>query len=303
MHEPSLAVAKHPWHDGAARALRSAGISACNSTLPAEGFEYAWQGKSHYLALHDIRLRDGEMRSDDGPPTHERETRGKLSFIPAGCRVWGWAVPASSHNSFTALYFDPREMEEDIAQRFRNAALGTQVNFSDPALFGTVSKLRSVLDQPGDTDELYLQSLLCLCAVEVCRLFLQPVPATSVGRLSAMQEANLYDYIEAHLAADIGLADLAKAAGLSRFHLIRTFRKTTGVTPYQYVLSRRIERARGLLREGRLTTEHVAREVGFKSSSHFIRRFRQLSGTTPSAYADAAGAEAVRRRSGIRSAR
>src|ERR1044072_4197279 len=79
MQEPSLAVAAHPWHDGAARALRSDGISAGNTILPAEGFEYAWQGKSHYLALHDIRLRDGEMRSDDGPPTHERETRGKLS--------------------------------------------------------------------------------------------------------------------------------------------------------------------------------------------------------------------------------
>lgn len=292
MQEVLLSTDKTPWCGGEPAALGGGGISTRHVALPAEGYEYAWQGEAHYLALHDIRLRDGELLTDTLSPDRARELRGTMTFMPAQSRVWGWGIPASPHNSFTALYFDPSDMDEDIARRFRETALTPQVHFSNPTLFATLSKLRTVLCGSNDVDRAYLESLLILCAFEVCQFLRQQndSPASLPGRLSLLQQRRLSDYVEAHLASDIGLEELAHVVGLSRFHLIRTFKITTGMTPYQYLVSRRIERARDLLRDGRLTTEAVARKVGFKSPSHFIRRFRQMNGTTPRNYADAIGA-------------
>jgi AraC family transcriptional regulator len=86
------------------------------------------------------------------------------------------------------------------------------------------------------------------------------------------------------LSADIGLAELADVIGLSRFHFVRSFKKTTGIAPYQYLLRRRIERAQLLLREGSLSIGDIALSVGFKSAARFNRAFRRIVGTTPSAY-------------------
>lgn len=290
MREVQLVSGEQRWSDATPLFFESGGISARHSSLPGHGFEYAWQGKAHYLALHDLQLRDGELRTEGQGPDRARDLRGRITFLPAESRTWGWCVPAATKNSFTALYFDPRSMDEEMARRFSDVAIVPRVHFSDPALFITLTKLRNALRAPDEVEKAYLDSLLSLCALEVCQLLKHhETPAVLPGRLSPLQERRLYDYVEAHLDSDIGLEDLARAAGLSRFHLIRTFKTTTGTTPYQYLLTRRIERACGLLREGRLTAEAVAQKVGFKSSSHFIRRFRQLNGTTPGVYAEATG--------------
>jgi AraC family transcriptional regulator len=293
MREVLLSVDKRPLSGADTRAWQSGGIAARHVPLPSRGYDYAWQGKTHYLALHDLQLKDGELFTDTMHAHRTRELRGTLTFLPAQSRVWGWAAPASAHNSFTAVYFDPGVMDDDIARRFRGAALAPHLHFTNPALFATLAKLRAALCGPGDTDPVYLESLSVLCALEVCQFLhgRHDTGGASPGRLPPRQQQRLFDYVEAHLPADIGLEDLARVVGLSRFHLIRTFKATTGMTPYHYLLTRRIERACVLLREGRLTIEAVARKVGFRSASHFIRRFRQLNGTTPSAYAREMGAD------------
>jgi len=91
-------------------------------------------------------------------------------------------------------------------------------------------------------------------------------------------------YIEDQPGVRISLGDLAAAAGLSRFHFSRLFRRHIGMTPAFYVERTRIERAKAMIRVGQVSLADVAYAVGFADQSHFTRRFRHHEGCTPSDY-------------------
>ena len=88
---------------------------------------------------------------------------------------------------------------------------------------------------------------------------------------------------------------LARTAGFSRFHFIRLFRRAFRATPYQYLLRRRIERAKLLLGQSRLSVTAVCLDVGFESLGSFSRRFRHAVGTSPRDYRVRAASTAAAR--------
>jgi AraC family transcriptional regulator len=83
------------------------------------------------------------------------------------------------------------------------------------------------------------------------------------------------------------LGDLAAAAGMSVSHFIRAFKQSIGATPHQHVLTRRIERAMGLLALPDHSVADVADSTGYASPSHFVASFRQRLGVTPGTYREA----------------
>jgi len=92
------------------------------------------------------------------------------------------------------------------------------------------------------------------------------------------------DLIDREYARPLDVAALARAALMSRAHFSRQFRATYGETPYAYLMTRRIERAKALLRRGDLSVTEVCLAVGCTSLSSFSARFTQLVGETPTAY-------------------
>lgn len=105
----------------------------------------------------------------------------------------------------------------------------------------------------------------------------RPLPDRSRKRLEA--------FIEEHLDHDLTLECLSQVAAVSPFHLARQFKAATGATLHQYVVMRRVEAAKRLLRMGRATATEAAYQVGFGSQSLLNRHFKRLIGTTPAAYA------------------
>lgn len=101
-------------------------------------------------------------------------------------------------------------------------------------------------------------------------------------------------WLEAHMAEDVDLASVAAEAGLSRFHLIRAFRKETGLTPHAWLADLRVLRARRLLREG-MGPADVAHACGFADQSHLTRAFKARIGTTPGRFRAAVRGEPTRR--------
>jgi len=81
----------------------------------------------------------------------------------------------------------------------------------------------------------------------------------------------------------VSLEDLAAAAGLSAFHLLRVFKKATGLTPHAWLTQLRVERARHLLLAG-VTPAETALATGFYDQSHFTNTFRRFMGVTPRRY-------------------
>jgi AraC family transcriptional regulator len=101
------------------------------------------------------------------------------------------------------------------------------------------------------------------------------------GALAAWQLNRVCDFMQAHLAADIGLSTLADLVGLSPKHFARAFKQSAGVPPHQWLIARRIERAQALLVSTRLSLSDVALSCGFADQSHFTATFRRVTGTSP----------------------
>jgi len=111
----------------------------------------------------------------------------------------------------------------------------------------------------------------------------QPTPASgSRGGLPPAVARRVREYIDAHLDENVGLEVLASLAGLSVHHFARAFRQSVGEPPHAYILRRRIERARELVKQTDQPLSQIALAVGFSDHSHFARHFRRLVGVTPS---------------------
>ncbi len=95
---------------------------------------------------------------------------------------------------------------------------------------------------------------------------------------------NAIAYIGNNLSEDITLDDIAKSANLSRSHLSALFKNVTGVSPYEYLLLQRIERAVGMLITTNSSITDIAYECGFRSQANFNKKFKHITGTSPSAY-------------------
>lgn len=115
---------------------------------------------------------------------------------------------------------------------------------------------------------------------------IRPYVVLYEGRLSERQLLQVMDYIDAHLANNIQLSDLAALVELSQFYFSRLFKQSTGVTPYQYVLQQRLERAKQLLKATKFSVMEIAMLCGFSSHSHLGKLFRQHTGVTPKNYRD-----------------
>ncbi|PYI53126.1 AraC family transcriptional regulator [Paenibacillus flagellatus] len=92
------------------------------------------------------------------------------------------------------------------------------------------------------------------------------------------------DYIDVHYRSALSVDELAALALQSRFHFIRSFKAATGLSPYQYVLHRRIEEAKRKLRATRMSVTDISAHLGFSSTSQFYRAFRNAVGVTPEQY-------------------
>jgi len=101
------------------------------------------------------------------------------------------------------------------------------------------------------------------------------------GGLSPGALHRVSDYIDSHLSENIGLANLAAISGLSMFHFAREFKQSMGVTPHDYLVQKRVEKAQEMLVHSELPVSAIALAVGFSDQSHLARQFRQRLGITP----------------------
>jgi AraC family transcriptional regulator len=174
---------------------------------------------------------------------------------------------------------------EDTAHR-DNFELVERWTLHDQHLTRLMFALHADLDDGSPAGRLYGESLSLAVAVYLARRYGVPNQKTREhrGRLPGHRLRLVVEYVRAHLDRDIPLADLAGVAGMSPHYFADLFRKSTGQTPHQFVLRERVERAKRLLRNPKLTALDIAVLVGFGDASHFTKVFRRVVGATPSQY-------------------
>jgi AraC family transcriptional regulator len=95
------------------------------------------------------------------------------------------------------------------------------------------------------------------------------------------------EYIHDQIDHDLTLNDVAQAAGLSEFYFCRLFKQNMAMTPHQYIVQQRLNLARTLLTDPRISIKVICRMVGFSNQGHFSALFKRATGLSPKAYRDA----------------
>jgi len=104
------------------------------------------------------------------------------------------------------------------------------------------------------------------------------------GGLSPSKLRVVKAFVNENLASSLSLADIANLVQMGPCHFARAFKESTGLSPHQYVLRRRIDRAVEMLKDERSSLAGIAYDLGFSSQGHFTAVFRKFTGTQPSSY-------------------
>jgi len=146
--------------------------------------------------------------------------------------------------------------------------------------------LLTELQQKSIGSALYIDSLKNVLAIHLIRNYASAKPNVSIHStgLPERKLAYVLEYMHHHLEEDVKLSDLAALLGISQFHFCRLFKQSLGVSPYQYLLQQRVERAKQLLKQTDQSIMEIAFLCGFNSHSHLTKQFRQLTGMTPTVY-------------------
>ncbi|AKG22009.1 helix-turn-helix domain-containing protein [Calothrix sp. 336/3] len=162
-----------------------------------------------------------------------------------------------------------------------------QFAISDPLVYQIGLALKKVLENAARGSRLYADTMLNALSMHLLHNYCkrQPQIPEYCGGLPQRRLKLVLDYIQSHLEQDLGLEELAKLANLSPHYFAQLFKQSMGMTPHQYVIQQRVEKAKELLLQGNLPIADVAYEVGFANQSHLNRHFKRLLGVTPKAIA------------------
>lgn len=245
----------------------------------------------HCLNLHIANPGNLERRLQrrlDGDKMSERLTYpGTFTFVPAFQESeWLW----EGEVEILEIYLPSGILEtialEDCAYTSHDITLIDRFAIRDLLLEQLVLKLYSELEHYNSNNSLYLESLQNLVAVHLLQHHCSiRITNTSIsGGLSKSKLRQILDYIQVNLDRDLSLTELAELAQLSSHHFGKLFKQSMGVSPYQYVLKCRIEKAKDLLANRKLSVVEIGQLVGFYDQSHFSNVFRRYTNLTPRQY-------------------
>jgi AraC family transcriptional regulator len=233
-------------------------------------------------ALRVRRRGDGQLQNHDAVP-------GTVWLCPAGIRedmihLYG-EIRRSIHLYLPAAPL-ARTALEDVGIDPDRAQLRYEGGFRDPLIEAIGRTLATELSSPSPMAGLLVETLSTALGVYLLRAYSGLSPAAhplapAKGTLDGRRLARVLAFIDAHLDRDMTLEELAREACLSRFHFARCFKAATGLSPHRYVLQRRLDRAKALLKGGTLSLTEVALTCGFSSQAHFSSSFKQAIGISP----------------------
>jgi AraC family transcriptional regulator len=241
------------------------------------------QHTMHVIAcgLTNIDDRSGD-RWLDGKRQTERRRSGDIAIIPAGSsHRCNWNTDVQ----FGILAIEPallQQVGQDWVNPDRIELKPQFMNEQDPLIQGIFATLRSEIQIGGIGGYLLIDSLKMALAAHLLRNYCTTSPRIiSPTGLSSVQLGIITNYIKSNLQLDLTLVELSAIVQLSPYHFSRLFKKSLGMTPHQYIVQQRIDRAKYLLQFNDARISEIAVQVGFCDQSHLTRGFKQILGITP----------------------
>jgi AraC family transcriptional regulator len=223
----------------------------------------------------------GELQERILPP-------GSTTITPGGA---DFSVRTESDGgAYDTIHFYIRHetLEEIHVEMFETTegfTLPPFIGVMDMMIQSVAFEIRRMLASPAPSNRFYAETLSRMLASCLVRNHIsgQRPHIKSKGKLSSLQLRRAIEYIEEYLADNLNLSRIAKAAGINTGLLAREFRNAMELTPYEYVMRARVDRAKHLLVSTDLPLADIALQCGFSHQQHMTRIIHRTVGITPGA--------------------
>ncbi|MBD2466005.1 helix-turn-helix transcriptional regulator [Oscillatoria sp. FACHB-1407] len=258
-----------------------------NGILVQHHYQPAWElseyiTSKHLVSIHHSTHTLESERVLDGKRKCEQIQKGDIALVPADIphqKLW------QSDCEFTLLLLDPIY----IAHIAHETVDGDRVHLlphfaeADPLIYQIGTALKSALTSEQPSTHLYIDSLSTALAAHLIMHY-----STTKLKISMIDNGlpkqtleKVIDYIYTHLGQEVTLSQLANLTGMSQYYFCRLFKQSTGLSPHQYLIQKRVEQAKQLLIERKSPIADIALQCGFTNQSHLNRHFKRIVGVTP----------------------
>jgi AraC family transcriptional regulator len=239
----------------------------------------ALEGAPAHVLMFNMSPVQGLRQSREGRSFVSDVLHGEMTLMPVGVPSW-WSWNSSCDRLDVVVspdvFGDGSKL--DVVDRFL---------FRDSEMEAICRRLYSAVSGNYAAERLHVESLVAKLAVLLLSRHStasESAKALPSGGLTRVQARRVLDYIESNLGRELTLRELAAIAGLSLHHFARMFKQTIGVAPHRYVLERRLERAKQMLRFASASLVEISLSTGFYSQSHFTSAFHRMVGATPAEF-------------------
>jgi AraC family transcriptional regulator len=278
--------------------------AASASSIVLSSLPFAWRGiivewhslepqelPEHYVQGHGLAVSIGKRPLPFGWKDYDRRIDGVI--CPGEFHL---LTQGEFNTPRWSGVFDEVTLVLDscfVANVVRDGLPATSVEFAtqrsraDATVAKYAERFRAELTSASLNGPLYAETLTIGLTLHLLSAYAIAKPKIPFprGKLTSSQLGRVVDLIMGCLTENVSLLAMAEQANVSPFHFARTFRKTIGVTPHQFVLRQRIQRSLKLIKEGKLPLSQIALESGFYDQAHFTHAFRKVIGVTPAQYA------------------
>jgi AraC family transcriptional regulator len=285
-----VALTAEPWRGWPLRVGQFSPDGKLEGLVAASDALLVWSGGTTDVTLH--------ARAPGGTVRHRFVRQGgMIDLLPRGIVLEdvSWQGQASTCLS---VNFDGAALERLLGVKATFEPEAPRLAVGDPHVVDLAQRLEAQATAGQPWGALYVEGLsLTLASYLYGRYGIREAGireagirgaglrgASSEHALPSVSSQRLLAFIEEHLGSDIGIATLAALAGYSPDHFARLFKQSFGLSPYQFILQRRVERAKALLRDRSHSIAEVAMMCGFASQAHFHTTFKARTGVTPGVY-------------------
>jgi AraC family transcriptional regulator len=266
----------------------SLAATRCKLDVPSDAITNSPSREDAYMIVIQIRGKNSrELWLDGKPVSTEPLQAGGVVFhdLRRNPRFY-FNDPLNSVNYFLQRKTLDMIADDAEATRIPELKFTPGVGVMDQVVQQLTWLILPAFDHPDHVSELFADHISLALGSHIARAYggMRSVIAPRQGGLAAWQERRAKELMSANLRGNVSSADLATECLLSAGHFARAFRHSTGLSPHQWLIERRIEKAHALLREGRLSLAEIARACGFADQSHFTKAYARRRGISPGAW-------------------